>query len=169
MMIDQQKFQKMILEEGYKAVADKMAQLPEEERKEWELQSLLILDYLWQQNASYRAERFKSPYEQLTLEQFELCSEEDISHFPKEDEEEAPAPKKKRTRRAKADRIGTSDLPVETIIKEPESTYCPDCGSELVQMGYKVSRKLRMIPARLYIVNANRTIYTLYKAFETVL
>lgn len=92
----------------------------------------------------------KSEYDQLSIfNEAEITADTTV---PEPELVEIEKHYRKRTRLT-TDKL-PEELPVETVVHElpPEERVCPDCGGELHVMGHETRRELKIIPAKVVVV-----------------
>lgn len=57
----------------------------------------------------------------------------------------------RKPRSGSLDEVAPEGTPVEVVEHRPENRSCPECGSEMVEIGKEVRRSLKMEPARFWI------------------
>jgi len=142
-------------------IAEKDARIAELERKQSELEKLVI--YMSEQMRLSKLRQFAPTSEKAVWpEQIGLFNEAEGMADPGEPEPEIQKITYCRRKHAGKRETDLEGLPVETVEHKlpEEERFCSECGGELHEMGHDIRRELKIVPAQVLVVEHKRAVYS---------
>ena len=133
-------------------IAQKNTLIAEQESQlAWFFEQLKLSKHKTFSFSSEKAENLFGEQMSLFFNEAEHTADPSVSEIPFEPDTKEVAAYKRKARTGTVRDILPDNVPVEVVEHRPESTVCPECGAEMVEIGKETKQTLVIIPAQVKI------------------